>query len=104
MWHFGLSILILYSGSTFFAFVYAVLMLALSIAFLSCSVRRLHDIGLSGWWLWVSYAPFVIDRNDSASSKSTYLVLFGFMYSIKMLITKGEEVENKYGPDPYSEL
>ena len=100
MWHFGLSILILYSGSTFFAFVYAVLMLALSIAFLACSVRRLHDTGLSGWWLWVSYAPFVIDRNDSASSKSTYLVLFGFMYSIKMLITKGEEVENQYGPDP----
>ena len=85
---------------TFVAFVYSVLMLALALALLSCFIRRLHDIGLSGWWYWVAFAPFVIDRNDSASGKSTYLVLFGFMYSIKMLITKGEEVENQYGPDP----
>ena len=85
---------------TFVAFVYSVLMLALTLVLLSCFIRRLHDIGLSGWWYWVAFAPFVIDRNDSASGKSTYLVLFGFMYSIKMLITKGEEVENQYGPDP----
>ena len=88
------------TGSDFVAGLVGLIQLALAVAFLSCAVRRLHDVGLSGWWYWVSFAPFVIDRNDSASGKSTYLVLFGFMYAIKIFITKGEEVENKYGPIP----
>ena len=86
------------SGGDFIPGLFGLIQLALMVAFLSCAVRRLHDVGLSGWWYWVSFAPFVIDRNDSASGKSTYLVLFGFMYAIKIFITKGEEVENKYGP------
>ena len=87
-------------GGDFIPGLFGLIQLALAVAFLSCAVRRLHDVGLSGWWYWVSFAPFVIDRNDSASGKSTYLVLFGFMYAIKIFITKGEEVENKYGPIP----
>ena len=107
-WWFYLVYLLVYTIGAYisfltgavFAFIYGVVMLALALAFLSCAVRRLHDIGLSGWWYWVALAPFVIDRNKSASDKSTYLVLFGFMYSFKMFVTKGEEVENQYGPTP----
>ncbi len=89
-------------GGTFPFFIFSIALLALTLALLSCTIRRLHDVGLSGWWYWVSWAPFVIDRNDKASGKSTYLVLFGFMYAIKIFITKGEDVENQYGPNPYS--
>ena len=78
----------------------SILNLVLSLSVLSLSVRRLHDIGLSGWWYWIFLAPFVIDKNVNASGKSTYLVLFGFMYLYKILITKGEEVTNSYGADP----
>ena len=89
-------------GVGFLTFLCGVAYLALVLAFLACTVRRLHDVGFSGWWYWIAFAPFVIDRNDKASGKSTYLVLFGFMYAIKIFITKGEEVENQYGPNPLS--
>ncbi len=77
-----------------------ILNLVLSLSVLSLSVRRLHDVGLSGWWYWVFLAPLVIDKNVNTSGKSTYLVLFGFMYLYKIFITKGEELTNPYGADP----
>ena len=77
-----------------------ILNLVLSLSVLSLSVRRLHDVGLSGWWYWVFFAPLVIDKNVNTSGKSTYLVLFGFMYLYKIFITKGEELTNPYGADP----
>ena len=77
-----------------------ILNLVLSLSVLSLSVRRLHDVGLSGWWYWIFLAPLVIDKNVNTSGKSTYLVLFGFMYLYKILITKGEELTNPYGADP----
>ena len=87
-------------GVGFVSIVAGIFSLTLYIAFIATTVRRLHDVGLSGWWYFISFAPFVIDRTDSASGKSSYLVLFGFMYSIKIFITKGEDVENKYGTKP----
>ncbi len=99
-WWFYLVITILNLIVSFIPYVGALLSLALAIALLSMTVRRFHDVGLSGWWLFVSLAPFVIDRTDMASGKSNYLVLFGFMYAIKIYITKGENVENQYGADP----
>tara|TARA_B110000003_G_scaffold143710_1_gene144903 strand:- start:68 stop:487 length:420 start_codon:yes stop_codon:yes gene_type:complete len=77
-----------------------ILNLVLSLSVLSLSVRRLHDVGLSGWWYWIFLAPLVIDKNVNTSGKSTYLVLFGFMYLYKIFITKGEELTNPYGADP----
>tara|TARA_Y100000768_G_scaffold186663_1_gene139851 strand:+ start:4711 stop:5097 length:387 start_codon:yes stop_codon:yes gene_type:complete len=99
-WWFYLVVTILNIIVGFIPYVGVILSLALAIATLSMTVRRFHDLGLSGWWLFVSLAPFVIDRTDTASGKSNYLVLFGFMYALKMYITKGENVENQYGPDP----
>ena len=80
--------------------IYYILNLVLSLSVLSLSVRRLHDVGLSGWWYWIFLAPLVIDKNVNTSGKSTYLVLFGFMYLYKIFITKGEELTNPYGADP----
>ena len=52
-------------GVGFLNFLCLLAYLALVVAFLSCTVRRLHDVGFSGWWYWIAFAPFVIDRNDN---------------------------------------
>lgn len=52
--------------------------LALLIPSLAVGVRRMHDIGNSGWFLLIP------------------------IYNIILLATKGEEVANEYGPVPDS--
>ena len=53
---------------------------------LSVTVRRLHDIGFSGAYLFIGLIPIV-----------------GPILSIVMLCKKGDEGENEYGANPYSE-
>lgn len=47
------------------------------------SVRRLHDIGRSGWWLLVSLIP-----------------LLGSLVLLVFFLLDSEPGENKYGPNP----
>jgi uncharacterized membrane protein YhaH (DUF805 family) len=51
--------------------------------FLSLGVRRIHDIGLSGWWMLITLVPFIGG-----------IVVFIFT------LIKGNAGDNKYGPDP----
>lgn len=54
------------------------------------SIRRLHDIGKSGFYMFIHLIPF--------------LGTFAFFM---MMITKGEEIKNKYGLNPkttYTEI
>lgn len=53
---------------------------------LSVAVRRLHDVGRSGWWLLLAFIPFV-----------GFIVLFIFS------VLDSEPGENKYGPNPKEE-
>ena len=46
-------------------------------------VRRLHDIGKSGWWLLLCLIP-----------------LIGFIILLIWMIRQGETAENQYGPNP----
>ena len=46
-------------------------------------VRRLHDIGKSGWWLLLYLIPII-----------------GFIILLVWLIRKGTEGDNQYGADP----
>ena len=51
---------------------------------ISLYVRRLHDIGMSGWWIFLGLVPigkFVL-----------------FIFSVM-----GSDGENEYGPDPFDE-
>jgi uncharacterized membrane protein YhaH (DUF805 family) len=57
--------------------------LALFIPSLSVSVRRLHDIGKSGWWLLVGVIP-----------------LIGAIVMLIFLVKDGESGENMYGSNP----
>lgn len=58
-------------------------LLFLLIPQLAVNMRRLHDLGLSGWWLLVGIIPFI-----------------GFLGAIALLFVEGEKITNKYGTPP----
>jgi uncharacterized membrane protein YhaH (DUF805 family) len=52
-------------------------------AFLSVTVRRLHDQGYSGWYILLGFIPYI-----------------GGLIVFVMMFGEGEEVPNAYGPPP----
>ena len=50
---------------------------------LAVSVRRLHDTGKSGWWILISFVPFI-----------------GGIWFLVLAATEGDSGANAYGPDP----
>ena len=64
-----------------FGFVYLLYVLALLIPGLAVGIRRLHDVGKSGWWLLISLIP-----------------LIGAIWIIVLLATDGTADNNIYGP------
>ena len=96
----------------------AVLSLALFLPSLSVTVRRLHDIDRSGWWVGGLYiyaalaivvAIAVLAGNTVAGASAAQSVLLallvlGFVgYAILLLvfaILKGTDGPNRYGADP----
>ena len=50
---------------------------------LAVSVRRLHDIDRSGWWLLIAFIP-----------------LIGAIMLIVWYATEGNRSDNRFGPDP----
>lgn len=60
-----------------------ILSLALLIPSLAVSVRRLHDIGKSGWAILLGLIPIV-----------------GWIILLVFMIKDSQEGENKYGPNP----
>jgi len=57
--------------------------LALLLPTLAVTVRRLHDVGKSGWWFFISLIPFI-----------------GAIWLLVLLATDSQPSENKYGPNP----
>ncbi|PZQ96687.1 MAG: DUF805 domain-containing protein [Cereibacter sphaeroides] len=53
---------------------------------LSVTVRRLHDVGRSGWWFWIILIPLV-----------------GFILLLYWTIRRGDVGPNQYGPDPITD-
>ena len=64
----------------FIAFIALILMLIVSLHGLSVSVRRMHDVGKSGWWVLVPFASFFL------------------------LFKKGDEEWNIYGEPPVDDI
>lgn len=50
---------------------------------LAVTVRRLHDLGKSGWWYFISFVPFV-----------------GGIWLLVLTATEGQPNPNEYGPSP----
>jgi uncharacterized membrane protein YhaH (DUF805 family) len=57
--------------------------LAILIPTIAVSVRRLHDINRTGWWLFLSLVPIV-----------------GPIVLLVFAVQDGTQGENKYGPNP----
>lgn len=71
-----------YTGYGFFSIVFS---LAVMLPSLSAEVRRLHDIGKSGWWMFITLVP-----------------LIGSIWLIILLVKEGNQGENEYGEAPNS--
>lgn len=57
--------------------------LAILLPSLAVSVRRLHDLGKSGWWIFLCLIPII-----------------GIIWLLVLFSTDGMPCENKYGPNP----
>lgn len=64
-------------------FFYLGYFLAILIPGLAVIVRRLHDIGKSGWWFLINLVPII-----------------GFIWFLALMVTEGDLRDNKYGPNP----
>lgn len=61
--------------------------LATLVPSLGVSIRRMHDIGKSGWTIFVGIIPFI-----------------GPIWVLVLLFTEGDRGANLYGPDPKNEI
>lgn len=61
----------------------AIVSLLLLVPNLAVAVRRLHDVGRSGWWLLIVFVPLV-----------------GIVVLLIWYISAGEHGANRFGPDP----
>ncbi len=75
------------SGTLFFALWFipiALFMLAIIVPSIAIAVRRLHDIGRSGWWYLISFVPWV-----------------GGIIIIVLECLPSQKGTNKWGANPY---
>ncbi len=70
-------------GFAGFGPIYGLYLLAMLIPSIAVGVRRLHDIGKSGWMMLVIFIPFV-----------------GGIWLLILFILEGQAGTNEYGPNP----
>lgn len=63
--------------------IYALLALATFIPGLAVGIRRLHDVGKSGWFYLIIFIPII-----------------GAIWLLILFFTEGTQGPNQYGPDP----
>ena len=68
-------------------FIFLFYSLATLIPTLGVVVRRLHDVGKSGWFYFIGLIPVV-----------------GGIWLLVLMCTEGDHGENDYGPDPKNEI
>ena len=82
------------------------LSLALLLPNLGVSVRRLHDLDKSGWWILLPLAPWLLMIVCFFMFQWTLAMVFGvatlatWVLLIYWYAQPGTSGQNKYGPDP----
>ena len=61
----------------------AIFSLAMLLPGLAVAVRRMHDLGKSGWWLLIAFVPFV-----------------GWLVLLYFLVQPSQPMTNQFGPMP----
>ena len=80
--------------------------IALFIPMTALLTRRLHDCGMSGWWLVALYVLLIITKVLSIAKMENFIIIAEFLLIPLILIifvatfADGEKCENKYGPSP----
>jgi uncharacterized membrane protein YhaH (DUF805 family) len=69
-----------------YGYLYFLIALATFLPGLAVAVRRLHDVGKSGWFYFIILIPIV-----------------GAIWLLVLFFTEGDQGENQYGPDPKGE-
>ncbi len=69
-----------------FMYVYYTYVLAILVPSIAVSIRRMHDIGRSGWWVLISLVPFI-----------------GSIWYIVLAALPSRLGPNQYGPNPYGQ-
>ena len=67
----------------FYGLIYGLYSLAIIIPSIAVAVRRLHDVGKSGWMILISLIP-----------------LIGAIWLLVLLVTDSNPGDNQYGPNP----
>lgn len=70
-------------GGIGYGVIYILYSLAVLLPSLAAVVRRLHDVGKSGWMIFISIIP-----------------LIGVIWLLVLLVLDSNPGENKYGPNP----
>ncbi|MFF3863130.1 DUF805 domain-containing protein [Streptomyces sp. NPDC002209] len=63
--------------------LYAIYALAVFLPGLAVGIRRLHDTGKSGWWMFIALVPLV-----------------GGIWLLVLMASEGQPQPNQYGPNP----
>jgi len=63
--------------------IYIIFALAMILPGLGVAIRRLHDIGKSGWFIFINLIPCI-----------------GFIWFLVLVCTDSQAGENQYGPNP----
>lgn len=75
-----IGLILMFLGLDMILWIYT---LAVLLPGLGVAIRRLHDIGKSGWWLLIGFIP-----------------LIGFIVLIVFLVTDSQQGDNQYGSNP----
>ncbi|MDX2276423.1 MAG: DUF805 domain-containing protein [Hyphomonadaceae bacterium] len=68
---------------------FSIVLFGLAAPSVTVTIRRFHDVGLSGWWLLAAYPGI-------------FLFGLGALAILIVALIPGKPVENKYGPPPKS--
>jgi uncharacterized membrane protein YhaH (DUF805 family) len=66
-----------------FPILYGIYALGVLCPSVGVSIRRLHDTGKSGWWLFISLVPII-----------------GGLWFLYLMVIDGNPGDNQYGPSP----
>jgi len=66
--------------------IYVVYALTMLVPGIAVFIRRMHDLGKSGWWFFIAFVP-----------------LIGGIWLLILVCTEGNKGPNEYGEDPKEE-
>jgi uncharacterized membrane protein YhaH (DUF805 family) len=87
-----------------FLYIYIIYYLAILIPNIAVSVRRLHDIGKSGFWYFLPVGGSVLTMFANLASQSNmvlYIVLALIALAISIVFLVWMFMDSKYGPNQY---